>query len=166
MAGQDVTQIKVGDFLAGIIGLKPLMETMASEFADKSDAEVEAHMLQVLGKSNYIPPGARDKYGRAFVREFRKFMGRPFEQESCGGVDIKVLGPGCFQCDGLERTLMEVLSEIQMPASVEHVKDIREIASYGIVGVPALVINGKVVATGSIPPRRKIREWLLEARST
>ncbi len=165
MAGQDVAQIKVGHFTAGIIGLKPLMELMASEFAHKADGEIEEHMLQSLGRSNYIPSGARDKYGPAFVREFRKFMGQPFEEISSGELDIKVLGPGCFQCDNLEKTLMEVLSEIQVPAGVEHVKDIREIASYGIMGVPVLIINGKVVATGSVPPRRKIKEWLLAAVS-
>ncbi len=163
MAGHDVTQIKVGNFTAGIIGLKPLLELMASEFAHKTNEEIEEHMLQVLGKSNYIPSGARDRYGAAFVREFRKFMGQPFQETSSGGLDIKVLGPGCFQCDNLEKTLMEVLAEIQVAAGVEHVKDIREIASYGIMGVPALIVNGRVVATGSVPPRRKIKEWLLAA---
>ncbi len=165
MTDKEAIQIRVGEFSAGIVGLKSLMEEMKKEFARKTNGEVKEHMLNVLGKSNYIPSGAREDYGRAFVREFRKFMGQPFQEEAREGMDIKVLGPGCFQCDNLEKTLMEVLSEIEMPASVEHVQDIREIASYGIMGVPALIINGKVVAAGSVPPRRKIREWLLEARS-
>ncbi len=166
MTDKDVTQMRVGEFSAGIVGLRSLMEEMARNFSRKSNEELKHHMLKVLEKSNYIPGSAREDYGRAFVREFRKFMGQPIGEEAKEGMEIKVLGPGCFQCDNLEKTLMEVLSEIEMPASVEHVQDMGEIASYGIMGVPALLINGKVVATGSVPPRRKIREWLLAARSS
>jgi protein-disulfide isomerase len=58
---------------------------------------------------------------------------------------------------------MEVLTETRIAASVDHVRDIKEIARFGVMGTPALLINGKVMAVGNIPPRDKIRRWLTEA---
>jgi protein-disulfide isomerase len=58
---------------------------------------------------------------------------------------------------------MEVLTEIQLAASVEHVTDIKEIARYRVMGSPALVINGKVVAVGSVPSRDKLKTMLVQA---
>jgi hypothetical protein len=44
------------------------------------------------------------------------------------GIDIKVLGPGCPQCDKLEQELMQVLAETGITTGVEHIRDIKEIA--------------------------------------
>ncbi len=50
-----------------------------------------------------------------------------------------------------------------MPASLEHVTDIKEMANYGFVRTPALVINGKVMVMGTVPSVKKVKEWLMEA---
>jgi hypothetical protein len=163
MSEKAITRINVANFGVSIIGMKELMEEMAGTYGEKSDLEVAEYMLDQLGKGNYIPRKAQEEYGRAFVREFRKFMGQPYTEEAPKGLDIKVLGVGCSQCHALTQTVMEVLTELQLPASVDHVTDINEIASYPVMGSPALVINGKPVAVGSVPPRNKIRQWLVEA---
>jgi hypothetical protein len=163
MPEQDITQVRIGQHGFGIIGIKRLMEELAASHAAKSDAEVAAVMVGRLGKDNYIPAKVREDYGKAFVREFRKFLGQPHAEEASQGLDIKVLGPGCNQCRGLEKTIMDVLTEIQMAASVEHVTDIKEIARYGVMGTPALVLNGKVVSVGSVPPRDKLKGMLVKA---
>ncbi|MBW1800148.1 MAG: thioredoxin family protein [Deltaproteobacteria bacterium] len=75
-------------------------------------------------------------------------------------MEIKVLGPGCNQCDQLEQDLMSVLSEFNIPGNVDHVRDIKEIGTYGVMGMPALIINGKVKSVGKVPPRSKLIEWL------
>ena len=62
--------------------------------------------------------------------------------------------------------IMEVLTELKLPAGVDHVTDIKEIARYGIIGSPALLINGKAVAVGSVPPRERIKKWLVEASAS
>jgi len=162
MTEKDITRIKVGDFSVSIIGLKCLMEEMALDFAGKPDEEVRNTMLARLGEGNYIPGKAKDQYGKAFVREFRKFLGQPYEE----GLDVKVLGPGCPQCDHLEQVLMQLLAEMQLPASIEHVRDFKEIAKYRVMGTPALVINGKVVSKGSVPSKDKIKKWLAEANAS
>jgi len=163
MGEKDVTRIKVGRFPVSIVGIGQLMEEMAGTYADRPDAEVGALMLDRLEQSNYIPSSAKEIYGKAFVREFRKFLGQPCTEDAPRGLEVKVLGTGCYQCRTLTQTIMEVLSELQLAAGFEHVTDIGEIARYGIMGSPALLINGKAVAVGKIPPRDKIRKWLIEA---
>ncbi len=163
MTEKDITQVRIGQYGFGIIGIKRLMEELAETYTDKSDAEVKAVMVERLSKDNYIPTNVREDYGKAFVREFRKFLGQPYTEEAPQGLDIKVLGPGCNQCRGLEQTIMEVLTELQLAASVEHVTDIKEIARYGVMGTPALVLNGKVVSVGSVPTRNKLKAMLVKA---
>lgn len=163
MGEKDITQIRVGRFSISIVGLQTAMAQMASTHKDRSDEEVRNTMLERLGKDNYIPRSARDEYGRAFVREFRKFMGQPYSEESSGQLEIKVLGTGCAQCHSLTRTIMEILTEIGLPANVEHVTDINRIVTYNVIGSPALVINDRVVAVGTVPPTNRIRAWLVEA---
>ncbi|MBU1163596.1 MAG: thioredoxin family protein [Proteobacteria bacterium] len=77
-------------------------------------------------------------------------------------LEIKVLGPGCSQCDMLDKILIEVLSEMKILADMEHIRDIREIGKYGVMGTPALVINGKVMSVGKVPSKEKLKEWLGE----
>jgi small redox-active disulfide protein 2 len=163
MDEKEITRIKVGKFDISIIGLKQVMAEMAGSHADRTDAEIATAMLERLGVDNYIPGGARDEYAPAFVREFRKFMGQPCAETVSNELEIKVLGMGCGQCNSLEQTIMELLTELQLPANLEHVSDIKEIAKYGVMGTPGLVINGKVMAAGKVPPKGKIKQWLLES---
>jgi thiol-disulfide isomerase/thioredoxin len=160
MGQDDVIQIKVDGHGVGIIGLKAVMEKMADQYAEKSDEEAGATLLNMLRRKNYVPDRAVEQYKRAFVREFRKFLGQPFEEESSGGIEIKVLGPGCPQCDRLEKELREVMAETNVVADVEHIRDSKEIGKYGIMGTPALVINGDIKWVGSVPPKTKLVEWI------
>ena len=162
MSQEDIIQIKVGGEAVGIMGLKTAMESIAEDYADKPDDETEAELLKRLAKKNYIPDKVKENYEKAFLREFKRFLGKPYEQEVSGGVWIKVLGQGCVQCDRLERDLMEVMAEIDLAADLEHVRGIKEIGKYGVMGMPALIINGKVMSVGTVPPKAKLKEWLRE----
>jgi len=163
MAEPDVTQIMVGGHRVGIIGLKTVLETVAKEFVDRTESEIQAALMERLGKSNYIVPSAQAAYETAFFREYKKFIGEPLPEESGGQLQIKVLGPGCPECDRLERDLMTVMTELNLPADLDHVRDVKEIACYGVMGNPALVINGKVVAAGRVPSKNQLRDWLKAA---
>ncbi len=163
MRADKIIQIKVDGQPVGIIGLKEVFEDLAKTHTGKAEQDIERELLQRLGKKNYIPSVARSSYGKAFLREFKKFMGLPVEEERTGGLEIKVLGPGCPQCDGLEQALMQVMSELNIQANIEHIRDIKEIGKYGIMGMPALIIGGKVKSVGKVPPKGKLRQWLGEA---
>jgi small redox-active disulfide protein 2 len=165
MTDADVSQIKVGKFTAGIIGLKSVLQDMAGEWAEKPDAQVAAELVERLSVKNYIPESAKVSYGIAFLREFKKFTGKPYSEEAPEQLEIKILGPGCANCDRLEREVMEAVSELDLPAGIDHVRDIREIGKYGVMGSPALIINGKVTAVGRVPMRNEIKKWLKEAQN-
>jgi hypothetical protein len=63
----------------------------------------------------------------------------------------------------LDQDLIAVMAEMGMAADLEHVTDIAEIGSYGVMGTPALVVNGTLKALGSIPPKTKLKQWLQDA---
>ncbi len=165
MTKKNVTQIKVENHAVGIMGLKNILEEMAPEYAERSDDEAGEGLLSKLSKKNYIPGKARENYKKAFLREFKKFMGRPCDEEIPSGLEIKILGPGCPQCDGLEQELMAVISQLQLKAGIEYVRDIKEIGQYGVMGTPALIINGKVKSVGKVPPRASLIQWLEETKN-
>jgi len=160
----DITQIKIDGQSVGIMGLKNVMEEMTEIYAEKSDDAIKAELLKCLNQRNYIPDHARERYGQAFVREFRKFLGQPYEEDASGSLEIIVLGPGCAQCDRIEKEIMEILSEMNLAADMKHERDIKEIGRYGVMGMPALLINGEVLSVGKVPPKKKMKEWLKKAQ--
>ena len=160
MPQDNVVQIRVDEDTIGIIGLNQVLEEMAEDYAQRPDDEVRAELLNRLSRKNYVPGPARESYGNAFLREFRKFLGKPYEEEISKDLEIKVLGPGCAQCNRLEKEIIEVMVEMNLAADLEHVTDIKEIGKYGVMGTPALIINDKVMSVGRVPLRAKIKEWL------
>ncbi len=80
-------------------------------------------------------------------------------------MEIKILGPGCSRCGELERRTVNVLAELNIPADVEKVTDIKKIMAYGILSTPGLVINGKVKSSGRIPRPEEIKAWVQEGNS-
>lgn len=66
------------------------------------------------------------------------------------GAYVKVLGSGCKKCNELEANTKEALLQLGMDTAIDHVTDFTQIASYGVMSTPALVIGGKVVAFGKV----------------
>ena len=75
-------------------------------------------------------------------------------------MDIKVLGPGCKNCVALEQRTKEALANLGAVATVEKIEDYDQIASYGIMATPGLVIDGQVVFAGKVPTVSAIEELL------
>lgn len=163
MTQNDHSIIRVGEDQVGLRGLKSAIEEIAQSPGDKTDDEIARALFEKLSGKNYIADCARNEYAQALVREFRKFLGQTVEDPIPKGLSIIVLGPGCVQCDRLEQLVKQVLTEMAIGASVHHVTDIKEIGTYGVVSTPALVINGKIMSKGTVPPARKIKEWLAAA---
>ena len=163
MAGDDFMQVRVGEHTVGIIGMKQALEEVAGRGDGLSDDGARAELLHILGKKNYIPQGAVERYGHAFLREYKKLRGEPVEDEPSRGLSVTVLGPGCARCDMLEREVIRALSELRVEANLEHVRDARQIGTYGVMGTPALVVNGRVKCVGTVPPLNRIVEWIREA---
>ncbi len=73
---------------------------------------------------------------------------------------IKILGSGCAKCIKLENSVRQALQEMHLELNVEHITDFAQIASYGIMSTPALVINGKVVSYGKVLSIEEIKSLL------
>jgi small redox-active disulfide protein 2 len=72
---------------------------------------------------------------------------------------IKVLGSGCPNCKRLEAETRAALDNAQIPYAVEKVTSYADIAAYGVMSTPALVINEQVVSSGRMPKRDQIIDW-------
>ena len=161
MPDDDITQVSLGQFRVGITGLKAAIEEVQSQ-QGLPDDEIAQALLAKLQPRNYIPASAREEYKKAFLREFKKALGEAVAAEPAG-LSVKILGPGCFSCERLEKTVMAVLEELGLPAEVEHVRDPQKIAALGVIRVPAVLINGEVKALGQAPTKERLKEWLTEA---
>ncbi len=75
-------------------------------------------------------------------------------------MEIKILGPGCAKCDKTIDAVNEAVAETGVDAKVTKVTDTMEIASYGIFGTPAVIIDGEVKSVGKIPSKDDVAGWL------
>jgi small redox-active disulfide protein 2 len=75
-------------------------------------------------------------------------------------MEIKVLGPGCTNCTTLEKRTNDALAATGVTATVEKITDFAEIASYGVMSTPGLVIDGEVVVSGRVPKADEIEALL------
>ena len=66
------------------------------------------------------------------------------------GAYVKVLGSGCSKCNELEVNTKAALKQLGMDTTIEHITDFTQIASYGVMTTPALVVGGKVVSYGKV----------------
>lgn len=80
-------------------------------------------------------------------------------------MDIKVLGPGCQNCQTLETRTRKVLDDLGLTASVDKVTDYSDIAAYGVVATPALVIDERVVVSGRVPAVAELQQLFAETTS-
>lgn len=80
-------------------------------------------------------------------------------------ISIKILGSGCANCKRLEQEVKESLSGSSIEYEVVKVTDYDDIASYGILSTPGLVINDTVLSAGRIPKRQQIIDWATQYQS-
>lgn len=72
------------------------------------------------------------------------------EKAKVSDATVKVLGSGCVKCNALEAATVDALKELGMDTAIDHVTDFTQIAAYGVMTTPALVVDGKVVSFGKV----------------
>jgi small redox-active disulfide protein 2 len=77
-------------------------------------------------------------------------------------MQIKILGPGCRNCKSLEQRTLEAVANLGVQAEVTKVEDYDEIAAFGIMATPGLVVDGEVLIAGRVPTTRAIEELISE----
>lgn len=91
-----------------------------------------------------------------------KTMAQAEEAKSSDGV--KVLGSGCAKCNALEEATREALMELGMDTVIDHVTDFAQIAAYGVMSTPALVVDGKVVSYGKVLKKDEAKALIQKVR--
>lgn len=76
---------------------------------------------------------------------------------------IKVLGPGCQNCEKLHAVTNEAVAMLGVEATVEKVTDYADIMSYNVLATPGLVVNEQLVAAGRIPSAAEVTTFLTNA---
>jgi small redox-active disulfide protein 2 len=160
MSSEEIIQISVAGLKVGINGLKPAIEA-AKDLQGRPDEEIAQFLFSTLKGKNYIPTSVQEEYRQAFLREYKKAIGEKVTEERCG-LNIKILGPGCPSCHSLEQMVMAVVAELRLPAEIEHVTDVKEIARLGVFATPSLMINDDLKASGYPPSKENLKKWLLE----
>jgi small redox-active disulfide protein 2 len=77
---------------------------------------------------------------------------------------IQVLGPGCANCERLEKLAQQAVAELGVEAEVEKVTDMRQIMARGVMATPGLAVNDKLVSTGRVPSASEVRTLIANAR--
>lgn len=82
-------------------------------------------------------------------------------------VSIKVLGPGCPNCERVELHAVDALEmwsadHPEVEVAIEKITDTEKFLEYGLLSTPGLVINEKLVSSGRIPTPAQIVTWLEE----
>jgi len=74
-------------------------------------------------------------------------------------IEVKVLGPGCKNCQTTHKLIEDVTSENGIKITLEKVEDMAEIMSYGIMSTPGVIVDGKIAHAGGIPDKKTILSW-------
>ena len=75
---------------------------------------------------------------------------------------VKVYGSGCKGCQTLHQNVIDALAEMNLVANVEYITDLQKVMEAGIMSMPTLSINAKVVSSGKIlgiPEIKKIIDF-------
>ena len=75
-------------------------------------------------------------------------------------VRIEVLGSGCANCVNLEKAAKQAATDLGIDATFEKVTDYADIASYGIMRTPGLVVDEQVLLSGRVPTSAQVKELL------
>jgi small redox-active disulfide protein 2 len=101
------------------------------------------------------------------IRKGEQVMGLFGKKEKTAGDDapVKVLGSGCAKCNQLEASVKAALEQLGMDPAIDHVTDFAQIAAYGVMSTPALVVDGKVVSFGKVLKTEEVVALLKKVRN-
>ena len=76
---------------------------------------------------------------------------------------IEILGSGCARCHGLKDNVRKALAILGKDAEVVDVTDMQQIMAYGVMSMPVLVIDGKVVSAGRVLSPEEVKKSIVGA---
>ncbi|MDO5111014.1 MAG: thioredoxin family protein [Clostridia bacterium] len=79
-------------------------------------------------------------------------------------MQIKVIGTGCDKCTRLYQNVQQAVATLGLTADVSKVEDLVEIVKMGVMSVPALAVDGKVVSLGKVLKAEEVVKLLQKAQ--
>mgnify|MGYP000908189310 CR=1 FL=1 len=80
-------------------------------------------------------------------------------------MNIKILGTGCPSCKTLEQNTIKAISELGIDAKIEKITDIEKIMDYGVMSLPVLIANDKILTLGFVASVEEIKKLIKESKS-
>lgn len=74
---------------------------------------------------------------------------------------IKVLGPGCANCERVQQLARQAVASLAAQATITKITDRAVWRQYGLLSTPGLVVNEKLVCGGRIPSEAEVTTWLV-----
>ena len=90
------------------------------------------------------------------------------ETSCCGGqvggvCCVKVLGSGCRSCHEQYENAKKAAADLGLDVEVEYITDMEKVMSYGVMSMPALLINDRIVSVGKVLKPKAVERLIREA---
>ena len=76
-------------------------------------------------------------------------------------MNIKVLGGGCKSCEALLASAKEAVAKKGIDAEIEYITDMEKIMGFGVMSMPALMIDDKLISSGRVFKAKEIEKLLI-----
>lgn len=86
----------------------------------------------------------------------RECCGKAAEEICC----VKVLGAGCKSCREQYEYAKAAVQAMGLSVEVEYVTDMEKVMAYGVMRMPALVVNERVVSMGKVLKSAEVEKLL------
>lgn len=87
----------------------------------------------------------------------------PTGEAESGICCIKVLGAGCKSCHEMYENTKQAVRDMGLSTEVEYITDMQKVMEYGVMRMPALVVNEKVAAMGKVLKANEVVALLQKA---
>jgi small redox-active disulfide protein 2 len=73
---------------------------------------------------------------------------------------VEILGTGCKGCNTMHKEVLELREELGLDFEVGKIESMADIVRYGVMSLPALVIDGKVVSYGKTLKKKQLKKFI------
>lgn len=158
-----VRQISIGGNRIGLVDIDEIFEQVRA-LGISDPEELKRMLLEKVKAGNYVPPKLEKVYMEDLLDEYRVFIGEQCRRRRAEGlVEVRVYGQGCPTCERLDRMAMEVIANKGLRVDYQYVTEAGEIRAAGVIGTPALTIDGKVAFLGRVPSAGEMERVLMRA---
>jgi hypothetical protein len=158
-----VSRVNIGGNTVGLVDLEEIFqEVKEAGFNDKE--QLKGLILDKVTSKNYIPSKMVPIYREDLYEEFLVFTGELVKRRSSSSAqEVRLFGACCSSCEKIDGMIKNILTRENIGADYQHITDMREIARAGIMGTPAVMVNGSIILSGHVPAENQLERMLLAA---